>query len=404
MSRARGTAGPGVVRLVAVREIRERLRTRSFWVVVGLTVLGILAIGVFGRLADDTGPGTTRVGLAGRAGGDLAAAIPVVAEAFDREAEVSAYDDADAARAALDSGDLDVALVVAEQQAVFADEVDEAALGVLQQAWAAAELQRRLGEAGLSRQEAAAATSIEPLEATTVEGDDGDDGLEVLTGTLAAILLLLSLQTFGGYVLTGVVEEKATGVVEVLLVRLRADQLLAGKILGIGVAALASFAALVVAGLGSLAISGTDVPSGIWSAVPMTLAWFLLGYAFYSTLFALAGSLVSRQEDAQAASAPIITAMIAGYMVVFFFGYDPESTTSVVLSMVPPVTPFLMPMRMAAGAASVVEVVAALGVLALATLAAWKVTARIYEQVLLHRGTRIAWRSALSLLTGARRD
>ena len=84
----------------------------------------------------------------------------------------------------------------------------------------------------------------------------------------------------------------------------------------------------------------------------MMLVWFLGGFALYATLFALAGSLVSRQEDAQAAAAPIGYGLVAAYMLVFVFGYVPDSTASTVLSMLPPIAPFLMPMRMAAGAAS----------------------------------------------------
>src|SRR5690606_13455490 len=109
---------------------------------------------------------------------------------------------------------------------------------------------------------------------------------------------------------------------------------------------------------------------------------------------------VSRQEDAQAASAPIITAMVGAYMLVFFFGYVPESTASRVLSVIPPIAPFLMPMRMASGAASVLEIAASLVLLVGAVVLAWKLTATIYEQVLLHRGSRIPWRTALSFAGG----
>jgi ABC-2 type transport system permease protein len=83
---------------------------------------------------------------------------------------------------------------------------------------------------------------------------------------------------------------------------------------------------------------------------------------------------------------------------IYIFGYVPESGASRVLSVIPPVAPFLMPMRMAAGAASVLEVVVALVLLAATTVAVWKLAGRIYEQVLLRRGSRIPWRDALALL------
>lgn len=152
-----------------------------------------------------------------------------------------------------------------------------------------------------------------------------------------------------------------------------------------------------MAALAALAVSGGDVPAEIWSSVPMMLVWFFGGFAMYSTLFALAGSLVSRQEDAQSAAAPITYALAGAYILVFVFGYVPDSTPSTVLSMLPPTAPFLMPMRMAAGVASVVEIAVAVAGLVLATLFAWKLAGRIYEKVLLHRGTRVAWREAFAL-------
>jgi ABC-2 type transport system permease protein len=183
-----------------------------------------------------------------------------------------------------------------------------------------------------------------------------------------------------------------------LLERVRSHELLAGKVIGIGVVGLLQFAAMVIAGLAALVISGASVPNDIWASVPMTVFWFLGGYAFYSTLFALAGSLVSRQEDAQGASAPILTVMIIAYMLVFVFGYVPDSTVSAVLSLIPPITPFLMPMRMAAGAAQPWEIALAIVLLAGSVVAITRLAGRIYEQVLLRRGTRIPWREALATL------
>jgi ABC-2 type transport system permease protein len=388
-----------VVRLVAGREIRERLRAKSFYLFTAVLVVAILAMGVISRLAGADEPSAVRVGVTEPVPEGFSAALTATAELLDREAEVTTYADTQAAERALGDEAVDVAVVTGDNRAVFPEAVDDETFTLVQQAWSAVSLEQRLLEQGLRPDQVETALATTQLQAASLDGDDEASGLAVLTGTLAAILLFISLQTFGGYVLTGVVEEKATAVVEVLLVRARADQLLAGKILGIGVAALLQFALAVAAGVAALAISGIDVPGEIWSAVPMTLLWFLGGYAFYSTLFALAGSLVSRQEEAQAASAPILTVLIGAYLLIFVFGYVPDSTASTVMSLIPPIAPMLMPMRMAAGAASPLEVVAALLLLALATFAAWKLAGRIYEQVLLRRGSRISWRSAFSLLS-----
>jgi len=393
-----------VIRLVAGREIGQRLRAKSFYVGTGVLVLVILAVGVISRLAGGDPPAAIDIAVVAAESDEIVAAMEGSAAAFGRTAEVTFFDDAAAANAAVDDGTVDVAVVVDDLSAVFGEEVDQEVLAVVQQAWALVDVRERLADAGLTSDEIADALSVTPLAPVTLGGDDRSTELEMLTGTLAAVLLLISLQTFGTYVLTGVVEEKSSAVVEVLLVRARADQMLAGKVIGIGVAALAQFASAVAAGLGSLAISGVSVPGAIWSAVPMTLVWFLGGFALYATLFALAGSLVSRQEDAQAAAAPIMYSLVAAYMLVFVLGFEPESTASMVASLVPPIAPLLMPVRMAAGAASTGEVVLALVLLCAATFAVWKLASRIYEQVLLQRGARISWRKAWVLLRGGHGD
>jgi ABC-2 type transport system permease protein len=305
--------------------------------------------------------------------------------------------DADGARQALEDGDVDAAVVGGDREVRYDGEVDHQLQALVQEAWSQATIGAALVDAGVDAAAVTDSLSAPPLAATTLEGDEHRE-LALLTGTVAAVLLIILLQVFGNYALVGVAEEKTSAVVELLLVRVRADQLLAGKLIGIGVAAMLQFVAVVLAALVALAISGVEVPGEIWSAVPMTAVWFLGGYAFYSTLYALAGSLVSRQEDAQAAAVPITTVLIVAYLVPFMFGYDPESTASRVLSVIPPIAPFLMPMRMAAGAASGLEVTIAVVLLLAATVFVWWLSARIYEQVLLRRGARIPWREAVGLL------
>jgi ABC-2 type transport system permease protein len=400
-----------VIQLVAAREISQRLRAKSFYIGTGLLIAIILAVGLITRFAGgDDAPSDIAVAVVADpaeltvSADAIEATVRDTASVVDRGATVEFFADLDAAQTALKEGDVDVVLHPAQREALFQDDIDDEVLAVVQQAWAQVEVRDRLGDAGLDPEQITGALAVAPLTGVALDGEDDVSGLALLTGTMAAILLFISLQTFGTYVLTGVVEEKSSAVVEVLLVRAKADEMLAGKIIGIGIAGLAQFALAIVAAMASLALSGTSVPPEAWSALPMTIVWFLGGFALYSTLFALAGSLVSRQEDAQAAAAPIMYALVAAYMLVFVFGYVPDSTASRVMSLIPPITPLLMPMRMAAGAASVVEVVVAVVLLLAAITGAWKLAARIYEQVLLRRGSRITWRDATRLLRSQRND
>lgn len=387
------------MRLVAAREVRERLRAKSYYLLTGLLVVGILVAGVIARVASDDGPSRVELGVIGGSPA-IVDALTTAADQAGVEIRVTPAMTGTAAAEQLADGKLDAVLAGDAGELRFDGEVDERTVAVAQLAWARTSAEAALRGAGVDPQTVAEVLEPAPLQVREVGTDDDDeiDGLAYLTGTVSAVLLFISLQMFGGYVLMGVVEEKASAVVEVLLVRIRPIELLAGKVIGIGIAALLQFAAAVVAGIAALLISGQDIPAEIFSALAITLVWFLGGYALYSTLFALAGSLVSRQEDAQAANAPAMTLMVLAYMTIFFFGYLPKSTGARILSVIPFFAPFEMPLRMAAGAASVVEVVVALVLLAATIVGVAVLASRIYAQVLLQRGTRISWKDALRSL------
>jgi ABC-2 type transport system permease protein len=177
----------------------------------------------------------------------------------------------------------------------------------------------------------------------------------------------------------------------------RAFQLLTGKVLGIGVVAMMQFAAALAAGLVALRISGTTVPGAVWVGLPTTLLWFVFGFVFYSTLYALAGSFVSRQEDAQGAAAPISIVFTAAYIAVFALGANPYSPVARIVSILPPFAPLLMPLRVSTGAASVAEIIVAAVLLVAATIGMLKLASGVYARTLLHRGTRLKWGEALRM-------
>jgi ABC-2 type transport system permease protein len=162
--------------------------------------------------------------------------------------------------------------------------------------------------------------------------------------------------------------------------------------------AVASFLALILAaGTTALMISGISIPGAVWAAVPWTGVWFLAGFAMYAFLYALAGVLVSRQEDAQSAATPVNTFLLGGYIVMFILVSEPDSLLARVLSLLPPLTPSLMPMRGAADAVHPVELGAALALTAVTITVLVVVAARIYATLVLQRGSRVRWADALGM-------
>ena len=156
--------------------------------------------------------------------------------------------------------------------------------------------------------------------------------------------MFMAIAVYGGYVLTGVVEEKSSRVVEVLLSRVPPSSLLGGKITGIGLAGLAQFLTVAAAAAATLLITRpSGLPPGTYTAIPALVLWFVLGFAFYSTLYGSLGSLASRTEDAQAAAGPLIALLVGIYALAFVAIANPGAGWVTIVSMLTPSAPTIMP-------------------------------------------------------------
>jgi ABC-2 type transport system permease protein len=209
------------------------------------------------------------------------------------------------------------------------------------------------------------------------------------------ILLYLSLLTFGVAVTTGVVEEKTTRVVEVLLSTIRPHQLLAGKVLGIGVLGLAQLVMVATPALVVAVATGIDLPSGSLLTVASLVLWFVLGYALYSCAYAAAGSLVSRMEEANNTSFPVTFALIAAYGGAVLVGNAPDSGAARLLALFPPTAPLAMPTRAAIGTTAWWEIPVAVVLTLAATFALVRLAGRIYAGSVLRFGPKVKLRQAL---------
>jgi ABC-2 type transport system permease protein len=220
----------------------------------------------------------------------------------------------------------------------------------------------------------------------------------MVVGIFVAALLYIALAGYGSFVATGIVQEKASRIVEILLSTVRPRQLLFGKVVGIG---LVGFIQLVVLGaVGLVTVMQThaiNVPAVGVVAVLGGLLWFVLGFVFYALIYAAAGSMVSRQEDVAAVTAPIGILIIGSYFVFFWVEANPANPIGVALSLLPPFAPVLMPGRMAIGDAQAWQVVLAVLLMLAAIVGMNSLAARVYSNSVLRIGSRVrladAWRS-----------
>lgn len=384
--------------LIARREVNSRLRTRSF--VVSTIVSLVVLIGFVltqSTLFDEEH--TTRVGLNGQS---IAIAGPLKDDArqLGHAVDTTEVTDRAAGREMVADGELDalVSGAPAELSVLVRGDLDPDLRNVLnglvrQQVLSGLLASvEDLNSAEVLDTMAKAGVRVESLEPTDPQHDQ-----RLALALIIVALLYLSLLLYGSMVAQGVVEEKSSRVVELLLATVRPWQLLSGKVLGLGLVGLIQLFAIGVVGLllaivtGVVTISGTAIGTLAWG-----LLWYLLGYLLYATVFAAVGSLVSRQEDVQSVLMPITMVLVVAFVLGFaVISRSPGGTTATVLSLLPPLSPILMPGRIALAAAPLWQVALAI-VLTLATVV---LLARfggvVYRNSVLHMGPRLRLRDAL---------
>ena len=373
------------VRLVLEREVRTRAASRPFLVSTAISAAVLVAIVVIigitagdDRTAYDLGTVGARPAVVAEVAAGLAADEGGVA------INVRGLRDGAEAERLVEAGDVDAALV---GDTLVVEVEPDPRLGTLLQA---AHREVFIGQA----LQGAGVAQPPPLTVAALHPDDAseDRGAVAFIGVL---LLYGQILGFGYWVASGIVEEKSSRVAELLLAKARSSQLLAGKLVGIGSLGLAQLLVLVAAGLGTaLALGQVDLPPGTFGLIAAVLGWFVLGYALYSCLFAVAGAIASRPEELQATTMPLTLLTVTGFFAAVFAQEDPTGVVARAATFFPPSAPLVMPIRQAAGELPLWE--AAVGVaLVLATIAvAIPLAGRIYAGGALFTRGRLKLRDA----------
>lgn len=374
------------------------MRTKSF--VIGTAVIiaviagyVLLQASVFGdrERAD--------VGLSGQAS-NLAAPLKAAGQALDLDLQTSVVPDAEQARAKLESDELDAVVSgnPAELSVLVRAELDpklRAALtGISQQQVLFGELAKAgVPDPGAVLAEAdKAGVTVQTL---APGGPEQDQRLGI--GLIMVFLLFMAISSYGALVAQGVVEEKSSRVVEILLATVRPWQLLLGKVIGLGLVGLVQMLIVAVAGLLLATSTGVITLSSVAaSTLAWGVLWYVLGFFLYATIFAAAGSLVSRQEDVQSVLTPVTLVLTIGFVVgLNLMIENPDSAASATLSHIPLLSPILMPGRIAAGQVAGWEVALSI-MLTLATVALFTwLGGRVYANAVLRTGSRMKLREAL---------
>lgn len=211
------------------------------------------------------------------------------------------------------------------------------------------------------------------------------------------IMLFTTIITYGTWVAQGVIEEKTNRIVEMMLVTAKPWQILFGKVLGIGLIGLVQY----IIWLGVLAIGLIvrkqlstlplgHIPSSTFVLLPV---FFVLGYFLYSTLYAIAGSLVNRPEEQQMAMTPvIILVLILFYMSIFGVLPAPGSTFSMVVSFIPILTPMTMFTRAVMTQVPVWQILISIVLTIVLNIVMIRFGARVYHRFALRNSGKSSWK------------
>jgi ABC-type Na+ efflux pump, permease component len=417
---------------VAVREYRSRARSRSF-------VIGTILLAAIAFVATQTpvlidfavGSSQTRMEVVVRASGVPSDSLSVLNQGLNgpQTSDPNAHKtyvlswlpggDVTAAQRELEQGKFDALLIVdrdpTSQDLSFLLRTDltqdGGAVKAISSALTNLEIEDRLVRAGTSTGAVLAPYTLQvvPVNSSASKANSISQEISVnLLSTGLIVLIFMAIITYGTWVAMSVAEEKGSRVMELMLNATTPLQMLTGKVIGNGAAGLTQYGIILAAVVGGLVAQGPIHQAAVGSSsagapfgglnptvLAAFVALFVLGFVFYSLLYAALGSLVSRQEDVQSATSPLMMLIMIGYFMSIFGLQAIDETWVKIASLVPFFSPYLMLARVSMGHVEIWEFALAIALLAVAIAIALVVAARIYSAGVLLYGQRVGLRQVL---------
>ena len=247
-------------------------------------------------------------------------------------------------------------------------------------------------------------------ERLSERGRAGSGTSGVVAGIIVGVMLMMSIVIHGQNILRGVLEEKSNRVAEVVISSVKPSSLLAGKVIGVGAVGLTQQIAwfaisaylmnfltpIVLKGSTAATAGGGGGPSGLMNLmggmsmmlIGIALAYFVVGFVFYATLYAAAGSMVNSEQEAQQAAIPVMLLVMSTWVMVNPVMLSPNGTLAVVLSWLPWSSPIIMPMRVGLTNVSPAAIAGSLAVAVVGSTFAMMLSARIYRVGMLMYGKK----------------
>jgi len=271
-------------------------------------------------------------------------------------------------------------------------------------------VQARLANAGVDP--SLVMQSLRPIELQTfkvsegrVTGETGEASF--LLAYIMSMMLYFALLLYGMTVMSSVVEEKTSRIMEVLVSSVSPFEMLLGKVLGVGGVALLQLGlwagtAMVLTtfktqlagafGASPAAVANFAIPTVTPDLFVVFLLFFTLGFIFYSAAYAAVGSMCNSVMETQQAQTPVTIFIAAGLICMFALLSEPAGTLARVLSLVPFVAPFVTPVRYAFSPLPWTELLGSITAMVLGMLAVVWLASRIYRIGILSYGKKATLR------------
>lgn len=384
----------GAWRVVAEREIMTSIKAKSFRYSILVLVASIVALVVIASLLGGR-PTDYKVGVVDQQG---AAIVKAAGPSIDRADEGStvdsrSFDSAKAAEQAVRDGDIDAALVKTDggYEVIGDNEIDATLSTALTSIASQQALDRNAEAQGVDLEQLVAGSTVSER---LLDPDTKDAGPRKVTAMVFVVLFYLTAVMFGMTIAQSVVQEKESRVVEILAAAVPIRALLWGKIVGNTLLALFQIVVMVTAGIVALALTGeTELLSAIGPAAGWYVVFFVLGFVALAGLWAVAGSLASRQEDLGSTTMPGQILLFAPYILSIVGG----ASIKTVISMMPVMSAMVMPARMAEGGVPAWQIGVALAVNVIGAVLLVRFAARLYERTLMRTERKIGFGEALRI-------
>jgi len=405
--------------VIARRELLERVRTKWFLVMTLIGPIGMIAMIVVPALIASSSTAGTKVEIVDRTH-VLAEPIGKALGAFDWKVSTVAPETADDIELAKIRDSQINGFITIPEDALDGGEIlyrgdnasSQAVSLILGKVINLAVQGERGKRAGLDDTHLAKLLAPATFKTRHTTGEtEGTSGMGAFfIAYILAFILYMVITLYGVAVMRSVVTEKTSRVMEMMVAAVKPRALMAGKILGVGGAGLIQIAIWLSMGAAMLAYretilgwfgvsaGGAALPPFAGIEVAVVLVYFVLGFFFYSAMYAAVGAMVSSEQDTQQVQMPVTMLLVIGVLCLQVVSNAPRGSSATVMSNVPLWSPMLMPMRYVLGGASLGEVGISLGILIVSTLLVVRAAAKIYRVGVLMYGKRPSLRELVRWL------